>query len=445
MSHELNLAITLPADPLLLAAPIMLVIVLLLALKVLGKRRSKKKGKVTGLAMASIELGIDLDPLGTDRGPVAQGKVNNHVVSVATLSGKGRKNKATTDYLVRYEAPEAPKFTLTKRVDKSVPTLDTDSPEFDAAIAVVTDQPTLFARFMTSSRRAAVLRMLEGWPKAEITNREIRLSTKGIEDDGDVIVDAVCHLVATAEVFDRPSVRTAPVPPVGVEAPVEVAAAEQAPTHVPADVVAETPAHAVDEPREMVATVAPELTPVVESAPAAPVDEDAPAELDDLVAAAQAIYDAGTQPDNAANIDSADSDTSIEAPIPVVGSGVESHAEIHGETDILTEVRLDEATVLNDLFNSGLDEAGTTARFAQVYQGREVSWTGEVLRLGPTDKGLQRIAAFVGSANGQNPESGRVVALTAVSPEPVLAPGDVVAFNGTLVNLDTKQRLFHVV
>ena len=88
---------------------------------------------------------------------------------------------------------------------------------------------------------------------------------------------------------------------------------------------------------------------------------------------------------------------------------------MNGESRLVTNVGLDEATVLNELFNSGLDPSGISARFQQVYQGHKVTWTGEVVRVGSAERGVQRVAAFIGSADGVNVDSGRVVALTTSS------------------------------
>lgn len=117
---------------------------------------------------------------------------------------------------------------------------------------------------------------------------------------------------------------------------------------------------------------------------------------------------------------------------------------MNGESRLVTNVGLDEAAVLNELFNSGLDPSGISARFHQIYQGRKISWTGEVVRVGSAERGVQRVAAFIGSVDGMNADSGRVVALTTIKSEPVVCEGDVVAFSGSLAKLDASQRLFHV-
>jgi len=51
---------------------------------------------------------------------------------------------------------------------------------------------------------------------------------------------------------------------------------------------------------------------------------------------------------------------------------------------------------------------------------------------------------LVGSADGQTAESGRVVALTVLDPELSVARGDIVSFDGALLNLDPKKRMFRV-
>jgi hypothetical protein len=364
MSDELNLAIALPGQPFMFAVPAV-AIVAILAIIVIRKSRRTKVTMATWAA-ASNELGLQFDISGTDLGPLARGRVNNHVASIARAHN-GPKNRVVTQYSVKFEAPEAPKFNLVKRIDASTRVIDTGNPKFDAFVAVQTDQLELLGRYLTGPRRAAILRLLTYFPSAQITNREAHLLSAGIEHDHDKLVDSICHLVAAAETFDRPArfVNAG------------TAAGSQQDTR---DVTAAPTAKTVD-----------------------PVTADA------------------------------------------IAASSDTEHKVNDESDLLTKLRLDEAAVLDDLFNSDLDEAAITARFQQVYQGREVSWTGEVLRVGAIERGIQRVAAFIGSANGENPESGRVVALTTVKPEPVVTEGDVVSFSGSLVNLDVAQRLFHVV
>jgi len=326
---------------------------------ILIRKSRRKKATMATWAAASDELGLQLVVNGTGLGPVARGRVNNHVASI-TPARKGRKKRVVTQYSVKFEAPEAPKFNLVKRIDSDTPVIDTGNPKFDAVVTVQTDQTEVLSRYLTAPRRAAILRLLTYFPSAQITNREAHLLSVGIEREQDKLVDSICHLVAAAETFDRPT-----------------------------------------------------------RSSDAGVGNDAQPNTGDITAG-PAATDAIAEP-------------------------VRTDQQVNGESDLLTEVRLDEPTVLKDLFNSGLDNAAITARFQQVYQGREVSWTGEVLRVGATEQGMQRVATFVGSADGENPESGRVVALTAIKPEPVVVEGDVVSFSGSLVNLDVAQRLFHVV
>lgn len=350
MSHELDLAVALPGQPFIFAAPVVLVIALV-AIVLFRKSRAKKRSRAMWAA-ASDELNIQFVANGSDMGAVARGRVNEHVVLI-TPTRKGRKKRVVTQYTVKFEAPEAPKFNMVKRIDTTTPIVDTGNPKFDAVVSVQTDQPELLSRFLTGPRRAAILRLLTYFPAAQITNREAHLFTVGIEEEQDKLVDSICHLVATAETFDRPAYTN-----------------------------------------------------------------------DEINSATHEEPQAGSSPAQT---------------VPQNGQ------HNHGDSDLLTEVRLDEVTVLNDLFNSGLDDAAMVARFEQVYQGRDVSWTGEVLRVGSTERGMQRVAAFVGSADGSNPESGRVVALTAVKPQPPVTEGDVVSFSGSLVKLDVAQRMFHVV
>jgi hypothetical protein len=412
MSHPLNFAIAIPEQPLFFAVPVA-VIVLVLAIMVIRKRRATG-GPVSAWTNASEELGIQLIADGSDLGPVAQGKVNSHVVTIAPTSGKGRKSAKVTQYSVKFEAPEAPRFVLVGRVKGDMRSIDTGNSKFDAVVSVQTEQPELLCDFLTVSRRAAILRLLTYWPSAEITNREAHLSTPGIEEDFDKLVDSICHLVAAAETFDRPTDGD-----------------EQAPTATPIETHPATDAIA-----KSVTTEAGITDSVVTSTD---VVADGVAELgmDEVVAAARAIYEGGLQ----INTDSAGMPSEAD-PEHITNDSETLNDDV--DSGVLTDVRLDEIAVLGDLFNSGHDPAGITTRVHQVYQGRAVNWSGEVLRVGSTDDGFQRIAALIGSADGQTPNSGRVVALTAVGAEPVLSEGDVVSFSGSLVNLDASQRLFQI-
>ena len=128
-----------------------------------------------------------------------------------------------------------------------------------------------------------------------------------------------------------------------------------------------------------------------------------------------------------------------------IATSIITERKVDRERGLLTEARLDAASVLDDLFNSELDDAAITARFQQTYQGHEVNWTGEVLRVRrhrPTACNVSQHSSALPPARA--PESGRVVALTAMKPEPVVVQGDVVGFSGSLVNLDVAQRLLHV-
>lgn len=108
------------------------------------------------------------------------------------------------------------------------------------------------------------------------------------------------------------------------------------------------------------------------------------------------------------------------------------------------EVRLDEAGVLRDLFGLGRSMDEVAARFERTYQGRDVSWRGEVLQVGAVDRAGLRVAVLLGSADGRNRSSGRVVALTALDPAAHVTHGDVVNVTGQLMNLDPKKRLFRI-
>lgn len=105
---------------------------------------------------------------------------------------------------------------------------------------------------------------------------------------------------------------------------------------------------------------------------------------------------------------------------------------------------LNEAAVLDDLFNSDRNLDGIATRFDRVYKNKEVCWSGEVLGRGWIDRTGLRIAVLIGSADGTDPDSGRVVAMATVSPSTVSGPGDVVTFKGHLLNVDGRKRYFHV-
>ena len=376
MSDEFDLAIAIPSQLLLLVTAVLAIVVV--AVIVALKKRRTNNGPVATWAAAAAELGIHLSANGSDLGLVAEGKVNHHVVAItptaSTASKKqtGRKANLSTKYSIKFEAPEAPKFAMIKReVGDKYPLVDTGNPKFDAAVAIQTEQEAQLSRYLTPGRRAAILRLFTYWPTAKVSNREAHLFTDGLEKEHDKLVDSICHLVAAAETFDRP-------------------------------------------------TQKPDLVPLVAEA-SSTIDEDLAAPARPLV---------GSDP------------VAIEDPIaaPITAQNTDD-----SNSDVLTEVRLDELTVLSDLFNNGLTESETDARFKQVYRGRDVSWAGEVLRVGALDdSGRRRIAALVGSADGQSVASGRVVALTAIISASAPNEGDVVSFSGSLVNLDARQRLFHI-
>jgi len=366
-----TVAITFPGQPLIFAVPV-LVILTMVAIVVIQKSRHRTAA-AAAWASASNELGIQFVGDGSKLGPVARGQVKSHVVSITPVH-KGDKKQIVTQFSVKFAASEAPKFKLVKRMSDSSSTVDTGNPKFDAVVTVQTDEPDLLSRYLTGSHRAAILRLLTYWPSAQITNRDAHLLTSGIERNHDKLVDSICHLVASAETFDRP-------------------------THT-ADV---TPA----ETQEYIANTEPQHSDVVA--------EQHPEDTTDVGAL-------------------------IDAPV----FSAQDDQRVNGESRLVTNLGLDEATVLNELFSSGLDPSGISARFQQVYQGHKVTWTGEVVRVGSAERGVQRVAAFIGSADGVNVDSGRVVALTTIKSEPVVCEGDVVAFSGSLVKLDASQRLFHV-
>jgi len=107
-------------------------------------------------------------------------------------------------------------------------------------------------------------------------------------------------------------------------------------------------------------------------------------------------------------------------------------------------VALDERSVLKDLFDSGRDAEGVAERFDTLYWGNEVTWTGQVVQVGSVDAVGRRVAVYIGTADGQNAASGRVIALTAVDPEMVVEEGDVVKITGGLWNLDPTKRFFRI-
>lgn len=365
MPAEPNLAIALLDQPLILAAVGVLVVV---AVVVVVLRKRRREQETSPWRSAGEELGIDYVPNGSEFGGVLRGRVNKHSVSVTPSGTRGRNKKKSTLYTVKYQAPEAPKFIIMKRVDDRTPVVDTGNPEFDKAVAMRTEEFERFVEFLTPARQAAILRVLANWPSAQITNRDTKVKIPRLEASPETMVDTICHLVATAESFDRPS-----------------AAEEVAP-----------------------ATAAPAATPQFTAAPPARTEPSAAVGVAGAAGAA-----------TAANV-------------------------AEDDHDVLTEVRLDEISVLRNLFDSGLTRDAIEARFAEVYQGRAIQWTGEVLRVGSIDGNRQRIAAFIGSADGKNAGSGRVVAVAAVSAARTLTEGDVVSFSGTLGTLDPVLRMFHI-
>ena len=111
----------------------------------------------------------------------------------------------------------------------------------------------------------------------------------------------------------------------------------------------------------------------------------------------------------------------------------------------LAKAHLTEAAVLANLFNSDLSQDQMLARFEAEYLGQDVNWSGEVMRIGSYDAlGRVQVVVLIGSADGENPASGRIFATTAVRSDPYLAEGKVLNFAGTLSALDTAQRLFQL-
>ena len=131
MSHELDLAITLPGQPFILAAPAVTIIAILAIIAIRKTRR--KKAIMATWAAASDELGLQFDISGTGLGPLAQGRVNNHVASIKRAHN-GPKKRVVTQYSVKFEAPEAPKFNLVKRIDASTRVIDTGNPNRSAGV-----------------------------------------------------------------------------------------------------------------------------------------------------------------------------------------------------------------------------------------------------------------------------------------------------------------------
>jgi len=117
------------------------------------------------------------------------------------------------------------------------------------------------------------------------------------------------------------------------------------------------------------------------------------------------------------------------------------------------EVPLDEGSVLDDLFNAGRDNDEIMARFVDLYQANEVTWTGEVVQIGALEKQGRRIAVLVGSADGLawsgkvqsgTMWGGRVVAMTLIAADEECERGDVVTFTGALRHLDATRRTFRI-
>ena len=88
MSHELNLAIVLPGQPFIFAA-LALPVVVIIAIIVIRKSRRTKATMATWAA-ASDALGLQFVVNGTGIGPIARGRVNDHVASITPVQ-KGPK------------------------------------------------------------------------------------------------------------------------------------------------------------------------------------------------------------------------------------------------------------------------------------------------------------------------------------------------------------------
>ena len=264
---------------------------------------------------AFAPIGLRVNSNGSAIGPTAGGLVRHHEVSVIPIGSPRHTNGVRTQYTVRFNAPHAPQFSLTKRRTNSRGLVPTGNPGFDASVSVDTEDPLGFSRFMTERRRLLVERLVGQWPTAEIDRAQIRLWTDGLESTPARLSETVNAMVATAEAMSR----------------------------------------------------------------------------------------------------------------PVTG-----------------EVGTDAGYVLSSLFNSNLDVEEITEQFDLLFRDRPVTWSGEVLQVGAVDKAGQRIAVLIGSANGEDADSGRVVALTVVDPSTDVDRGDVVEVEGSLLNLDAKKRLFRI-
>lgn len=108
------------------------------------------------------------------------------------------------------------------------------------------------------------------------------------------------------------------------------------------------------------------------------------------------------------------------------------------------DVALDERSVMQDLFGSGRDLAGTSQRFEDLYRGNAVHWVGEAMQVGEAGHRERWAAMLVGSADGRSLASGRVVAMVSIAPDIDMDRGDVVSFGGTLLGLDAQKRYFRI-
>ena len=155
---------------------------------------------------ALAPFGIRVNANGSAVGPTASGIVQRHDVSVLSIGSARHTQGERTQYSVRFNAPHAPVFSLTKRTGTKGSSVPTGNPRFDALVHVITDEPLAYSRFLTEARLSLIGRMLARWTTMSVSNTEVKVTTSGIANAPSEMAGTVKACLALAEVMSQPVV-----------------------------------------------------------------------------------------------------------------------------------------------------------------------------------------------------------------------------------------------
>jgi len=141
---------------------------------------------------ACVRLGIDFN-----RGAKAcSGLVGGHPVSMSLVgSGSG----VQTRFSVALDATHAPEFSIVQSLAGWMPSISLIELSFDEAVAIQCADEDAMMTYLTRERRQDILRSMERWPNATITNTEAVATVPGIEANSEEIVESLILLAVLAE------------------------------------------------------------------------------------------------------------------------------------------------------------------------------------------------------------------------------------------------------